>query len=58
MNVYHVINRNKFAKPKIVIENVVSPIFFYYYIKNINQISFLNWYLLQLCSNCVYEILR
>lgn len=24
MNVYHVINRNKFAKPKIVIENVVS----------------------------------
>lgn len=36
MNMYHVINRNKFAKPKIVIENVVSIKFQYYYIYHIN----------------------
>lgn len=30
MNVYHVVNRNKLAKPKIVIENVVSVQIDYY----------------------------
>lgn len=40
MNVYHVINRNKFAKPKIVIENVVSIKFHYYFIKHVHDIHF------------------
>lgn len=36
MNVYHVVNRNKLAKPKIIIENVVSIQFYYYNINYIN----------------------